>query len=111
MSDKIYFVYDEDGNIAGVGDATDMAAVQRQFFLDMIDLIGDERPSFEDVQPHLMAMPNDMVRPVVAVTTAQLLTIIRQNYEFFEANGVDSKAAMRKRWRDLIEGLDGGDDD
>lgn len=109
MSDKIYFTYDEDGNIVGVGDATEMAAVQKQFILGMIDLIGDEPAQIEDIMPYLQGMPTDMIRPVVAVTVSQLIGIIRLYTDFTERNGIESKAAMRKRWHDAIEA--GGDDE
>lgn len=111
MSRYKLFTFDADGNPMGVYDATDVAVVQRMFFLDLINLVGDETPGFEDVMPHLAAVPNDMVRPVVAVTFAQLLTIITHTYDFIEANGIESKAEMRTRWTELIEGLGDGDDE
>lgn len=103
MSDKIYFTYDKDGNIVGIGDATEMAAVQKQFLLGMIDLVGDNAVRIEDIMPYLQGMPTDMIRPVVAVTVSQLLMMIRIYSDFTERNGIESKAAMRQRWHDAIE--------
>lgn len=111
MSDKIYFTYDEDGHIVGIGDATEMAEVQKQFFLGMIDLIGDDVAQIEDIMPYLQGMPADMIRPVVAVTVSQLLTIIRSYTDFVERNGIESKAAFRQRWHETISGMDEGDAD
>jgi hypothetical protein len=47
----------------------------------------------------------------MSVTLAQLLAIIHRNYDFFEAHGLESKAAMRERWRAVIEDLEGGEGD
>lgn len=107
MSDKTYIVFDENGIPVGVGDATEMAKVQRQFFLDVIDLIGDDAPDVEDVMPLLQKMPGGMIPAVTGTTISQLLSIISRCYDVFEKHGVADKAGMRARWHEVM----GGDTD
>lgn len=111
MSDKIYITYDENGIPIGVGDATETAEVQRRLFLDLLDLIGDESPEWSDIVPHLKAVPDSMMMPVLSVTIAQLLIMVSAPYDFLEKHGIDSREALRERWHKIIGDLDGGGDD